>query len=374
MTGKPVPAGVPHPSAGATATGWAVLPLRLFLGVTFVFAGVQKLADPRFFRASYPGSIQAQLHVAASASPLRPLLDGAGHAPVVVGVLLALGEVVVGAGALLGLGARLAAVGGMAISAVLFLTVSFHDSPYYLGSDIVFLFAWTPLALVGTGGVWSLDAHWSWLTGWLPRGLGRRRSPDGIPSPAPTPAAPAPRPVAGPVAEPGDAPALTPAADLTPAPAAPAPATIGRRTFLGRGRIVALAGAAGLLAAGLAEWVGTRPGQTPTAKRGRSIGRTDALSPGAAVAFTDPATGDPAYLVQPGTGQLVAFDATCPHARCPVGYLVDSGQFVCPCHGSRFDARTGAVLTGPATVGLTRIGVSESSDGRIYAGDPPPSP
>ncbi len=92
MTGKPVPAGVPHPSAGATATGWAVLPLRLFLGVTFVFAGVQKLADPRFFRASYPGSIQAQLHVAASASPLRPLLDGAGHAPVVVGVLLALGE------------------------------------------------------------------------------------------------------------------------------------------------------------------------------------------------------------------------------------------------------------------------------------------
>ncbi len=352
------PSRAPRAPTGATATGWALLPLRLFLGITFVFAGVQKLADPRFLRASYPGSIQAQLHAAASASPLRPLLDGAGHVPVLVGVLLALGEVVVGAGALLGLGARLAAVGGMVISAALFLTVSFHDSPYYLGSDIVFLFAWTPLALVGTGGVWSLDGHWSRLAAWLPPGLGRRRSPDCVPSAATAPGS-APTPTTGPAA--------------APSPGAPlAPVTIGRRAFLGRGRAVALVGAAGLLAAGLAEWVGARPGRTPHPKAGRAIGRASGLAPGAAVAFTDPGTGDPAFLVQPNPGQLVAFDATCPHARCPVSYVADSRQFVCPCHGSRFDASTGAVLTGPATVGLTRIAVAESPDGQIYAGGPVP--
>jgi thiosulfate dehydrogenase (quinone) large subunit len=27
---------------------WALLPLRLFLGATFTFAGLQKLADPSF--------------------------------------------------------------------------------------------------------------------------------------------------------------------------------------------------------------------------------------------------------------------------------------------------------------------------------------
>jgi hypothetical protein len=37
----------------------------------------------------------------------------------------------------------------MLLSFMFFLTVSFRDSPYYYGADIVFLFAWTPLALAG---------------------------------------------------------------------------------------------------------------------------------------------------------------------------------------------------------------------------------
>ena len=39
----------------------------------------------------------------------------------------------------------------MALSLTLFLTVSFHSSPYFTGADIVFLFAWTPMALAGAG-------------------------------------------------------------------------------------------------------------------------------------------------------------------------------------------------------------------------------
>src|ERR1035441_6358681 len=33
---------------------WALLPLRLFLGVTFTFAGLQKLANPNFFDSKSP--------------------------------------------------------------------------------------------------------------------------------------------------------------------------------------------------------------------------------------------------------------------------------------------------------------------------------
>jgi thiosulfate dehydrogenase (quinone) large subunit len=53
---------------------------------------------------------------------------------------------------------RLAAAGGVALSLLLFLTVSFHSSPYYTGADIVFVFAWTPLLLAGAGPLLSADA------------------------------------------------------------------------------------------------------------------------------------------------------------------------------------------------------------------------
>jgi len=64
----------------------------------------------------------------------------------------------IGLGTLLGLWQRLAAAGGAALSLMLFLTVSFHASPYYTGADIVFAFAWTPLLLAGAGPLLSADA------------------------------------------------------------------------------------------------------------------------------------------------------------------------------------------------------------------------
>jgi hypothetical protein len=57
-------------------SGWvlgrALLPLRAFLGFTFCFAGLQRLANPGFFQASNPGSIQAQLAGSARSSPIHP--------------------------------------------------------------------------------------------------------------------------------------------------------------------------------------------------------------------------------------------------------------------------------------------------------------
>ena len=96
--------------------GWALLPLRAFLGVTFFFAGLQKLANPNFFNPQSPSGIQAQLIASERISPLHALLGRLLHVATPVGVLIALGELAVGTGALLGLWTRLAALGGMALS------------------------------------------------------------------------------------------------------------------------------------------------------------------------------------------------------------------------------------------------------------------
>jgi thiosulfate dehydrogenase (quinone) large subunit len=145
----------PPPSAQHLA-GWALLPLRAFLGVTFCFAGLQKLANPAFFDANNTASIQAQMAGAARHSPISGLISPLSHRAVLLGVVIAIAEIAVGVGALLGLLTRVAAAGGLVISLSLFLAVSFHTNPYYTGSDIVFTFAWLPLLLAG-GGQFSLD-------------------------------------------------------------------------------------------------------------------------------------------------------------------------------------------------------------------------
>ena len=132
--------------------------MRAFLGFTFCFAGLQKLANPGFFQASNPGSIQAQLAGSVRLSPIHALISPLTHLAVPLGLLIAVAELAIGLGTLLGLWQRLAAAGGIALSLMLFLTVSFHSSPYYTGADIVFAFAWTPLLLAGAGPLLSADA------------------------------------------------------------------------------------------------------------------------------------------------------------------------------------------------------------------------
>lgn len=52
-----------------------------------------------------------------------------------------------------------------------------------------------------------------------------------------------------------------------------------------------------------------------------------------------------------------AFSATCTHLGCTVN-SVSKGKIFCPCHGSVFDARTGAVLQSPATSPLPKVAVT----------------
>jgi len=102
--------------------------------VTFTYAGLQKLTNRYFFDAANPGSIEAQLHASITTSPVGALLRLSAHDPVLVGLLIAFGEVAVGLGTLFGLFGRVAAAGGMALSFVLFLSVSFQHHPVLLRS------------------------------------------------------------------------------------------------------------------------------------------------------------------------------------------------------------------------------------------------
>ena len=48
-------------------------------------------------------------------------------------------------------------------------------------------------------------------------------------------------------------------------------------------------------------------------------------------------------------GAFYAFDDTCTHRQCSLaGGDLEETTVICPCHGSEFDVRSGAVLRGPA--------------------------
>ncbi|WP_338896484.1 DoxX family protein [Streptomyces sp. TG1A-60] len=151
----------PYPDGGHgwrdTATRYALLPLRVFLGVTFIYAGLDKLTDSAFLSDSGSGSIGDVMSAARDSSAIPALIDMALKNPVGFGYAIALGELAVGIGTLLGLFSRLAALGGALISLSLWLTVSWSASPYYYGQDLPYLMAWIPLILAGAP-VLSLDA------------------------------------------------------------------------------------------------------------------------------------------------------------------------------------------------------------------------
>ncbi len=140
----------------AVASRYALLPLRLFLGLTFIYAGLDKLTDPAFFADTGSGSIGEMMRGVRDGSALPALVDLALKNPTGFGYAIAFGELAVGLGTLFGLFARLAALGGALISLSLWLTVSWQVHPYYLGNDLVYLMAWLPLLLAGAS-VLSLD-------------------------------------------------------------------------------------------------------------------------------------------------------------------------------------------------------------------------
>jgi Rieske Fe-S protein len=65
---------------------------------------------------------------------------------------------------------------------------------------------------------------------------------------------------------------------------------------------------------------------------------------------------DGVVITRSGTS-VHAFSATCTHQGCQVNQVSD-GTIDCPCHGSKFDAKTGDVVAGPAPSPLHAVAVS----------------
>ena len=354
--GSGAPSATPVPTMwqvrgpdGSIAPGWYLLPLRLFLGVTFLFAGLQKLANPGFFRNSAPGSIHAQMVGASHTSPIGPLLGHLVGAAPLMGAVIALGEVAVGIGALLGLLTRLAAIGGVLLSFSLFLAISFHTRPYYTGSDIVFVFAWLPFVLAGAGGAPALD---TWLADQAagaraPAGVGAAYRRDVVSRGA----------VIGIVA--GAAAVLAGTVAGIGRIFAPAPTTSAADTLSG-------AASTTTTTTTTAPSGGGPTTTAPPVPKGTEIGPASSVPVGGSASFTDPSTGDPSIVIQHTTDQFVAFDAICPHAGCTVAYQSGANIIACPCHGSEFNPRTGEVVLGPASSGLTPIKIIKGANGNLY--------
>lgn len=313
---------------------YGTIPLRLFLGLTFVYAGLQKISDPGFLDPSAPTYIGAQLQGFTATSPIGFLIQWlALPVPQLTGIGVIGAELAIGALVLFGVATRWAAAAGALINFVFFLTASWAVQPYFLGSDSIYTVAWITLALVGDQGV------------------------------------------------------LTASRIFAPQRAKGAKARIG--TDLGRRRLLVQLGGAAVGAVWLLALIprsrhvgasepsaspssdaspsaSSTPASTPT---GTKVGTLAQLRSRGSFTFSDPSSGDPAVAISLAGGSIVAFDAVCTHAGCQVGY--DSGQrlLVCPCHGAEFDPAHGAaVVAGPAPIPLASIKLQVASDGGIYAG------
>jgi thiosulfate dehydrogenase (quinone) large subunit len=306
---------------------YGTVPLRLFLGVTFVYAGFQKIADPGFLQPGASTYIGAQLQAFAPHSPIGFLLNWfAIPAPQLAGIGVIAAELIIGALTLLGLATRWAAAAGAVLSFVLFLTASWTVQPYFLGSDSIYTVAWVTLVIVGDQGVLSVRRF------------------------------------------------------FFQAPARSYWADPGRRRLLLQlgGAGVALVWALAILprnrggSLASSPTPSTAPTATPSvvaSPTGTRIGALSDLQSSGSLTFTDPASGDPAVAVALSGGSVVAFDAICTHAGCPVAYDSSQKLLTCPCHGAAFDpSHSASVVAGPAPTPLAPIKVVIGADGGVYTG------
>ena len=90
------------------------------------------------------------------------------------------------------------------------------------------------------------------------------------------------------------------------------------------------------------------------------VGKVSELAPGEMKAVD--VEGSPVALANV-EGQIYAFSDICTHVGCTMhDGTLEGTVAVCPCHGSRFDVKTGDVVRGPARTPLKSYAVSVTGD------------
>lgn len=82
-----------------------------------------------------------------------------------------------------------------------------------------------------------------------------------------------------------------------------------------------------------------------------------------------PVDNKPVIVVNTAEGGVRAFSAICTHLGCVVDWNKNKNFIQSPCHDGRFNATTGAVISGPPPRGLPPYEVSVK-DGKIFIGKP----
>ena len=274
----------------------AITVIRLWLGITWIYAGWNKATDSGFLNQASPHYIGAQLTGYLTHSPIAFLLRHFIEHATLIGWVVMISEFAIGIAVLAGVALSLAALGGAAMSAGLWLSTSWSVHPYFLGSDTAYIVLWVVLLL-------SLHQKSS-----------RNNSRTGK------------------------------------AQAKLIPNLKDRREVI---RIAAV-GVASVAAAVLG---GRTKKQIIAPLAGTPIVKLSAFAVGSTMNFqaTD---GSPAILFRTKAG-VFAYSAVCTHQGCTVTYSSSSHLIECPCHGGQFDPSQGAaVVAGPPPTPLAKIKVS----------------
>jgi len=348
MSGGSLLARLPLALAPLMRVATAAVLLRLFLGGTMLYAGVDKMIlDPRFLQEDGVGSIGDTLRLFVTAGgPLAPLVEAlAIGQPILIGAAMAGTQLVVGALLLSGSWVRVGALLGALISLSLALTSSWGVSPYYYGNDLPYLIGFLALAAIGDGGV--LRAGAPVTHGYDPNRRAALFTGGGVLVTLFTLIALDRSRLASLIAPNSGANASpTPGATATPAPSSgtPSPSATASETPAGT----------------------TSPSPSSTASGGGAPSGTviaGGSSIGAGQALNFSAGGTAAVLLKDG-GTYRAFERACTHQGTLVEWEPANGSFYCNNHGARFSA-TGDVIVGPALTALRPITVSVAADGSV---------
>lgn len=273
--------------------------LRIMLGGTFLYAGIYKALDATFLDPRSSGYIGVQIGAFAQNSPISFLLRHMEEHASLVGWGTMLLEFAIGIAVLAGVWLLPASIAGLGLSLSLWLSSSWHVTPYFLASDPAYVAMWIAFGV-----------------GVLPKA--------GIAKEIET--------------------------------------LVERRSLLQLGGVGVLSVLGALILRPFASG-STKPAASTTSTTastgssasGTTIAKLADLPVGSAVNFTAP-DGSPAVAVRTAQNTVAAYSAICTHQGCTVQYDAGSKALLCPCHGAAYDpANHAKVLQGPAPSPLQEL-------------------
>ncbi|MCB5292149.1 ubiquinol-cytochrome c reductase iron-sulfur subunit [Arthrobacter sp. SO3] len=126
-----------------------------------------------------------------------------------------------------------------------------------------------------------------------------------------------------------------------------------RSLLLGAGAVGGSALALSACAASTTETPASTASAAPSAPAGTAVrvGKLGDVEVGGTV--TGKIEGKTVVIFRKDEKTVLAYDATCTHAGCPVAPAGE--DFECPCHGSSFKGSDGSVVNGPARSPLAKL-------------------